>query len=74
MLTDAYAFRQSIVSTIEHGPEGNKFPADYTAVTFLYSDTNPASRNPLPKVEERKVSDPDRVVFTPGWTTPIKSV
>ncbi|HJU55523.1 MAG TPA: glycoside hydrolase family 172 protein [Pyrinomonadaceae bacterium] len=71
LLTDAYAFRESLVSTIEHGPVGNKFPADYTAVTFLYSDTNPAARNPLPKLEERRVADPDRVVFTPGWTTPI---
>ncbi len=71
LLTDAYAFRESLVQTIEHGPVGNKFPSDYTAVTFLYSDTNPAARNPLPKLKERRVADPDRVVFTPGWTTPI---
>lgn len=71
LLTDAYPFRESLVQTIEHGPVGNKFPSDYTAVTFLYSDTNPAARNPLPKLEERRVADPARVVFTPGWTTPI---
>ncbi|HYG79966.1 MAG TPA: glycoside hydrolase family 172 protein [Pyrinomonadaceae bacterium] len=71
LLADAYAFRKNILSTIEHGPEGNKVRADYTAVTFLYSDTNPAARNPLPKLAERGVADPDRVVFTPGWNTPI---
>ena len=71
LLADAYAFTESLVQTIEHGPVGNRFPADYTAVTFLYSDTNPAARNPLPRLEERRVADPKRVVFTPGWTTPI---
>ncbi|MDT7543104.1 MAG: hypothetical protein QOE33_3008 [Acidobacteriota bacterium] len=70
LLTDAYAYRRSVRSTIEHGPTGNKVPADYTGITFLYSGTNP-SAHPLPALAARRVSDPDRIVFTPGWTTPI---
>ena len=71
LLGDAYAFRQSILSTIEHGPAGNKFSADYTGTTFLYSDTNPSARASLPAAPQRRVTDPTRVVFTPGWTTPV---
>jgi hypothetical protein len=71
LLTDAYAYRQGIRSTIEHGPEGNRVPADYAAVTFLYSENRPTADLGLPKLAERKVHDPERIVFTPGWTTPI---
>lgn len=69
--TDAYAFRQSILSTIEHGPAGNNFPADYVGVTFLYAERNPLADAALPPAAERRVTDPNSVVFTPGWNTPI---
>lgn len=69
MITDAYPFDRSILQTIEHGPVGNLFPADYTAVTFIYADRNPHAS--LPPLAARKVADPGSVVFTPGWTTPI---
>jgi hypothetical protein len=71
MLTDVYAFKESILSTIEHGPTGNRIPTDYTSVTFLYSENMPTGNHGLPPLEEREVKDPQRVVFTPGWTTPI---
>jgi hypothetical protein len=71
MLTDAYAYKQSIRSTIEHGPVGNKIPTDYIAVTFLYSESRPSAHLGLPKLEERKVHDPDKIVFTPGFNTPL---
>jgi hypothetical protein len=71
LLTDAYAFRRSILSTIEHGPVGNKFPADYAAVTFLYAEHNPVARFSLPNLSARRVEDPPTIVFTPGWTTPL---
>jgi hypothetical protein len=71
MLTDAYAYRRNILSTIEHGPAGNKFPTDYVSVAFFYSENRPTAHLALPKLAERKVTDPTRVVFTPGWTTPI---
>jgi hypothetical protein len=72
LLTDAYAYRRSVVSTIEHGPHDNNIPADYTAVTYFYSETNPTLPAP-PPVNERRVHDPERIVFTPGWTTPVQA-
>ncbi len=71
LLTDAYAYRQGIRSTIEHGPEGNRIAADYTALTLFYSENRPTADLTLPPLAKRKVYDPDRIVFTPGWTTPI---
>jgi hypothetical protein len=71
LLADAYAFKRSVLSTIEHGPAGNKFPADYTSVVILYADKNPLSGYALPPPAQRRVADPNRVVFTPGWTTPV---
>ncbi len=37
-LADKLAFERSIDLTIEHGPEGNSVPVDYTSVAFYYSD------------------------------------
>lgn len=71
LLTDSYAFNRSILSTIEHGPAGNRFPADYTSVTFFYAEKNPLVGKALAPPAERRVADPARVVFTPGWTTPV---
>ncbi|HYE16107.1 MAG TPA: glycoside hydrolase family 172 protein [Pyrinomonadaceae bacterium] len=71
LIGDAYAFRRNILSTIEHGPSGNKFPADYASVVFLYAERNPLAGHTLPPAAERRVADPSRVVFTPGWTTPV---
>jgi hypothetical protein len=71
MITDVYPYKQSILSTIEHGPVGNKVPTDYTSVTFFYSENRPTANLNLPRLEDRKVTDPGSVVFTPGWTTPI---
>jgi hypothetical protein len=71
LLTDAYSFKQSVVSTIEHGPAGNNFLADYVGVTFLYAEQNPLTDAGLPPVAARRVTDPNSVVFTPGWNTPI---
>ncbi|HVF44152.1 MAG TPA: glycoside hydrolase family 172 protein [Pyrinomonadaceae bacterium] len=72
LLADAYAYRHSIVSTIEHGPRDNNVPADYTAVTYFYSEQNPALPA-TPPPAGRKVDDPERIVFTPGWTTPVQA-
>lgn len=73
MITDAYHYDESIHSTIEHGPTGNKIPTDYTAVTFLYSDGVPDGAGEVPAVERREVSVPDKAVFHAGVTTPIHS-
>src|SRR5205814_853148 len=69
-LTDAYPFRKSILHTIEHAPEKNDHLADYVGVSYLYSDTPPSGRI-APTLADRLVVDPKRLVFTPGWYTPI---
>ena len=70
-INDAYPFEKSIRQTIEHGPAGNKFPTDYASVTFFYLKNRPTTDLTLPPLAERRVNDPTRIVFTPGWTTPI---
>ena len=71
LVADAYSYSKSIDYTIEHGPAGNRWPADYTGVTFFYSLEPPPTDSPLPPVIEREVFDPDRIVFVPGWNVPI---
>ncbi len=71
LITDSFAYEQSIDLTIEHGPEGNKMPTDYTSVTFFYSSDPPPDYSYLPPVAERKVTNPPRIVFVPGWNVPI---
>jgi Protein of unknown function (DUF2961) len=71
MLGDAYAFRKSLKLTIEHGGEGNRVPADYAATSFLYLQSSPANLEDLPGAAIRAVSDPEKIVFVPGWNEPI---
>jgi hypothetical protein len=71
LITDAWAFDQSIDFTIEHGPEGNKMPTDYTSVTYFYSSDPPQNSDPLPPAAKRRVTNPLRIVFVPGWNVPI---
>jgi len=72
LLADAYTFRKSLRLTIEHGPEGNRIPTDYAAVTFLYLDEgDPAVA--LPAVAARAVNDPASFAVVPGWQEPISA-
>jgi hypothetical protein len=71
MMSDAYAFRNSLKLTIEHGGEGNRVPADYAATSFLYLENPPANLPDLPPANDRAVNDPDKIVFVPGWNEPI---
>jgi len=73
MIPDAYVFNKSIDYTIEHGPEGNLINTDYTSVVFFYSSERPSANLSLPEVKLRKIADPDRIVFVPGWNVPIHS-
>jgi hypothetical protein len=73
-LTDAYAFSRSIDFTIEHGPEGNAVPTDYTSVVFFYAQDAPAGLEPMRPAAERRVGALDRVVFVPGWNVPIHTM
>ncbi len=72
-LGDAYAYRQSLLQTIEHAPTNNDMLNDYAGVTFLYSQDRPTCSFDLPPAEDRVVLDPDKVTFAIGWNTPIYS-
>lgn len=73
LLADAYAFRRSLKLTIEHGPEGNAIPADYTGVSYFYLDRAEGVGPPLAPLAARRVSDPATFVIVPGWQCPIDS-
>ncbi len=49
-LTDKIPFHKSFKLTIEHGPEENKIPVDYTSVSYYYSEHSLAN-NPVPNKE-----------------------
>jgi hypothetical protein len=70
-LGDAYAYRQSILQTIEHAPTGNDLLNDYCGLTFLYSRDRPTGEFALPAATQRKVVDLKRIVFATWWNVPI---
>lgn len=70
---DAYSFSQSILQTIEHGPEKNEHPADYCSVTYLYSENRPTVDFHIPSKAERTVLDPKEIIYSPDWAVPISS-
>ena len=54
LMTDKISFDHELNLTIEHGPEKNNIPADYTSVAFYYCDTPPVSNNlPSPELLEK---------------------
>lgn len=71
LLGDTYAYRKSVLQTIEHAPTGNDLLNDYCSVTFLYSQDRPSCEFILPEAAERKVIDLKRVVFAMWWNSPI---
>jgi hypothetical protein len=63
-LTDKLSFEKEILHTIEHGPEHNLFPVDYTSVAFYYGNKPPA--DPMwPTEELRTVYYPSNHIFYP---------
>jgi hypothetical protein len=72
-VADAYSFRKSLLLTIEHGPEGNRVPADYTGVSLFYLDRPDAAGPRLAPLADRRVHDPESFVIVPGWQCPIDS-
>lgn len=73
MIGDTYVFRQNIDYTIEHGPEGNLEKTDYASTTFFYSAEQPSVDMTLPEVAARRTTDPNKIVFVPGWNVPTHS-
>lgn len=63
-LSDKMPFTQSIHHSIEHGPDGNRYPADYTSVAFYYADA-PVSTGTKPENSLTKVYLPDTLMVYP---------
>ncbi|TKJ39506.1 MAG: hypothetical protein CEE38_01905 [Planctomycetes bacterium B3_Pla] len=72
-LGDAYAYRTSVLQTIEHAPTGNDLLNDYCAVTFMYSLDRPTCDFALPQAAQRRVIDLRRIVFATWWNVPISA-
>ena len=70
-LADAYSYRESLRQTIEHGGENNSIPTDYCSVAYVYSEGRPTPDLAPPPLAERKVNDPQEVIFPMWWQTPI---
>jgi len=64
-LSDKLTFEKEFLHTIEHGPEHNLFPVDYTSIAFYYG-SKPASTSVIKPTEELcTVYYPDTHVFYP---------
>lgn len=63
-LTDKLSFEKEIFHGIEHGPERNEFPVDYTSVSYFYSDA-PLKERMDPTAELRTVYLPKEHIYFP---------
>jgi len=63
-ITDKITWKKEIIHTIEHGPEGNRYPVDYTSLALYYSDTAPEKvLDPEPSLREVYLAD--TLIFHP---------
>ena len=67
-LSDKVSFENSYLLTIEHGPQGNKVPVDYTSVALYYGDS-PPDQIMEPSQPLRSVHYPETHVFYPQLFT-----
>lgn len=63
-LSDKMSFENDFYFGIEHGPEKNEYPVDYTSVAYYYCDRAP-SQHREPTEELRTVYLPDKHTFYP---------
>ncbi|MGN6396531.1 MAG: glycoside hydrolase family 172 protein [Mucilaginibacter sp.] len=63
-LNDKLSFSKSIFHSIEHGPEGNKIPVDYTSVALYYADAPPQTVM-KPDNAHTRVYVPDTLIMYP---------
>ena len=63
-VADKMPFAKSISHTMEHGPEQNNFPADYTSVAFYYAD-KAIDRSQTPTNQNTKIFLPDTLMIYP---------
>jgi len=66
-LADKISFNTSLLQTIEHGPEHNLFPSDYTSVSYYYCDKNNA-QTIFPDNNNTTIYKPDTLEFYPQIT------
>ncbi len=66
-ITDKISFNTSLLQTIEHGPEHNLFPSEYTSVSYYYCDKNNAPKV-FPDNNNTTMFEPDTLVFYPQIT------
>ena len=71
MIGDAYAFKSSILQTIEHAPTENDLETDYCSVSYAYLKGSPTWPREILPVSERGVDDFKQIVFVPGWSIPV---
>lgn len=58
LFSDKISFEREINLTIEHGPENNQIPVDYTSVAYYYCDRPPVSNNLPPMELLEKIKSP----------------
>jgi hypothetical protein len=63
-LSDKISFQKSIFHSIEHGPEGNQVPVDYTSLGLYYADAAPRAIT-VPSNALSKVFEPDTLIMYP---------
>ncbi len=63
-ISDKFPFSKTLHHSMEHGPEGNNFPVDYTSLAFYYAE-NPLQTNPAPTNELSVVFEPDTLIVFP---------
>ena len=63
-LNDKISFSKSIFQSIEHGPQGNAVPANYTSMALYYSDT-PVAMAIKPSAQLTKSYMPDTLMLYP---------
>jgi len=79
-MADKVSFEEHLRQTIEHGPEGNRVPVDYTSVTFHYGDApstaamDPAAAPPPPRPPGVHVFYPQLLQLSVGGGTSVAFV
>lgn len=63
-ISDKMPFKKSIHHSIEHGPEGNNFPVDYTSMAYYYAP-EPLQINNVPANKLSVVYLPDTMIIYP---------
>lgn len=66
-INDKIPFNNRLLHTIEHGPEKNEWPADYTSVSYYYCD-RPNEQPLLPTNANTKIYQPDTLEIYPQLT------